>query len=58
MIHQKMIDRWALIYVDYLLASKDKAREWSHRFLPHKYVDAVAESSKQVLKKRGYKVLE
>ncbi len=58
MISDKLIQRWASIYVAKLLKDKNEAREWSHRFLPQEYTDAVALHSKTILKKKGYKVLE
>jgi hypothetical protein len=57
-IHPRFVERLGKIYVDKLLKDKMLAREWSHRFLPQELVDPVAAAAKQILKKRGFKVLE
>lgn len=54
----KLIQRWAKIYVDLLTTNKEKAKEWSNRFLPKEMVNDVAEEAKVILRKRGYKVVD
>jgi hypothetical protein len=56
MIHPKFVERLGKVYVDKLLKDKPAAREWSHRFLPSELIEPVAKASKEILKKRGFKV--
>lgn len=57
-VSEKLIDRWAAIYISYILQNQEKAREWAARFLPPEYHGVVGSKVRTELKKRGYKVLD
>ena len=57
-VSEKLLDRWANIYIAYILRGQGEDKEWVQRFLPFEYHAEVGTRVRKELRKRGYKVLD